>query len=143
MVTRLQTEPVEAHRSRLVCHFLRSTANPEVPSRSATAMPFTRAVPATNSSSDPARSRTPRAEIDSLFQGIGNFNNRELLKYELSELKTIASGPPSPKKRWLQRYLKQCEDSPEKRILNNRTNKIARSTWCRHPYRLSASARSN
>ena len=58
----------------------------------------------------------PNARFEAL-DGAYALENEEALFYILNPLKRIASGPDTPEKRWLQRFLAICEDTPEKRAI--------------------------
>ena len=46
-----------------------------------------------------------------------SFKDEEVLIYMLDRFKRIASGPATPEKRWLTKFVAGCKDTPEKRAL--------------------------
>jgi hypothetical protein len=65
---------------------------------------------------DATRSETPKADIDNIYNLEDDRpSNEDYLRYLLPELKKIAAGPQSETKDWLKRFLKECENTVEKR----------------------------
>ena len=65
---------------------------------------------------DADRSKISKADIDNIY-GLEDDHpsNEDYLRYLLPELKKIAAGPENETKDWLKRFLKECENTVEKR----------------------------
>jgi hypothetical protein len=65
---------------------------------------------------DPSLSGSKESDIENLYNiGMDGPSNDDYLRYLLPELKKIAAGPRSEKKDWLERFLKECHNTAEKR----------------------------
>lgn len=65
---------------------------------------------------DVAQSEMSQDEFDSIYN-IDSMGPQEFLKYNRSELRTIAGGDNAEKKKWLNEFLTTCDDSVIKREL--------------------------
>ncbi len=67
---------------------------------------------------DPSLSSASREEIDAIYWGFDpNLSKDRFLHYDFANLKPIAAGPASLRKRWLKGFLGECPDTTEKRQL--------------------------
>lgn len=58
----------------------------------------------------------PNRQFEGL-RGRISFEDEEVLFYMMDRFKRIASGPATPEKRWLKKFVAGCKDTPEKRSL--------------------------
>jgi hypothetical protein len=64
---------------------------------------------------DPIHSAAP-AEAEELYEHL-ELTHEDFLRYDIEHLKRFASGPDGPEKRWLRKFLTECENTAEKRAL--------------------------
>jgi hypothetical protein len=112
-VVAMETDPVERLE---VAYDVRFTHNREVFANRSDAAVYVRH--GGSFSFDAARSKTAEADIENLYNiGDDHPSNEEYLRYLLVDLRKIATGPKSELKDWLERFLKVCGDTVEKREL--------------------------
>jgi len=66
---------------------------------------------------DPARSNITEPEFESVYN-IDSLSNEDFLQYNYGEMSQIASGRDIRKKEWLREFLKNCENTAERRRLS-------------------------